>query len=218
MIVLMEKIGFHFLILALCIVVSLFENFMEVNSGQKNSSEFELVKKDKGIALYERWYKMGSGELTREVKAVCHIDAPLDSAIALLKNESQAKNWNQGTHSVRILPQKGNNWVSYIQYNLPWPMENQDCVLQNTPQHISKDYKVIDFKTVEHEFFPEVKGVHRIPFIKGKWVFSQGNKGFTTEYYITTTPSTILPCYLIDPIIRNNLISTIDNFKSLLED
>lgn len=92
MTVLMEKIGFHFLILALCIVVSLFENFMEVNSGQKNSSEFELVKKDKGIALYERWYKMGSGELTREVKAVGNIDAPLDSAIALLKNESQAKN------------------------------------------------------------------------------------------------------------------------------
>lgn len=216
---LMEKFGFQLMILALCTGISFFDCFVEgeISKLPEYSSEFVLVKKSHDIELYERWYKMESGQLSREVKAVCTINSSLDSAISLVRDESKGTAWNKGTNSFRIIPQKENGWLCYIQYSLPWPMDNQDCVLQNKPYFLSKDYAIISFRSIEHDSFPEFHGVHRIPYVKGKWVFRQKGEDIRTEYYITTTPSTILPSRITDPIIRHNLISTIDRFRSLLE-
>ena len=214
---LMERFGFQWMILTLCAGVSFFQFFFEENRQLNDSSEFELVKKAKGIELYERWYPMESGKLTREIKAVCTIKTSLESAIALLWNEEKGVDWNNGTNAYKVIPQKGNQWLCYIQYDLPWPLDDQDCVLLNTPNPISKDLVFVHFNTIEHPSFPEKEQVSRIPFVKGKWVFQQKEGGIRAEYYITTTPSSILPRQVTDPIIRHNLISTLDRYRNLLE-
>lgn len=213
----MEKLGLQMLVLLICTGTSLFNYAMEGQTVASPSTEFVLVKEDQGIELYERWYKMKSGKLTREVKAVCTIKTSVGSATSLLQDESKASYWNKGTSRVKIIAQKENSWLSYIQYKLPWPMENQDCVLQNTRQLLSNDFAIVWFNTVEHDSFPEMDKTHRIPYIKGRWIFKQNDSQTRTEYFITTTPSTILPRQLTDPIIRQNLINTIASFRSLLE-
>ena len=213
----MEKFGFQLLILAISTVVSLFDYRLEERHRLDESTDFVLVKKSQGIELYERWYKMKSGQQAREVKAVCTINASVDAAISLLQNESKGTDWNTGTNAFKVVPQKENRWVNYIQYKIPWPMDNQDCVLLNTPHFFSDEFAVVSFRTIEDSAFPEVDGVHRIPYVKGKWVFQQTEGVIRSEYYITTTPSTILPRSITDPIIRHNLINTIDKFRSHLE-
>ncbi|MGC1241633.1 MAG: hypothetical protein WA874_08595, partial [Chryseosolibacter sp.] len=53
--------------------------------------------------------------------------------------------------------------------------------------------------------------------ISGKWVFTKTVEGFLVEYYITTRPSSTLPTWLTDPIIRNNLAETLRSFSKILE-
>lgn len=214
---LMEKLGLQLMVIAVCAGASLSEYFLEKNDQSKPASEFVLVKESQNVKLYERWFTMKSGERCREIKVECAIKVDMEAALSLIQNGSKAKDWNKGASVYRILPQKDHGWVSYIQYKLPWPIDNQDCVLQNKWQIISEDFAVVKFKSIRHDSFPEYQRVERIPYVEGRWVFTQSQSVTLAEYYITTIPNSRLPRMVTDPIIRNNLISTIDNFRSCLE-
>jgi hypothetical protein len=116
----------------------------------------------------------------------------------------------------KIISKNENEWVTYIQYDLPWPMDHQDCVLQNIASNEDEKY-IINFESIAHEIFPTSKNVIRIEDIKGKWMFKQTATGMVVEYSIATTPSPTLPRWITDPLVRNNLIDTMDEFRNILE-
>jgi hypothetical protein len=182
----------------------------------KDTANFVLVKEDNGIAIYERWYEVRPDLQAREIKATFRANAQPHAAVALLRNESKGRMWNKNTESYRILHQDDNIWFGYIQYDLPWPVSNQDCVLQYS-QNLRGNSLHIEFKETDHPAFPIQKRIHRIPQINGRWIFTEGEQGISVEYYITTTPSATLPTWLTDPIIRNNLIETLQVFRKILE-
>ena len=117
----------------------------------------------------------------------------------------------------KVIPKGENSWVSYIQYDLPWPMDNQDCVLEYSASSLKDDHIIIDFKSIEHEIFPVSTQIARITDIKGKWIFRETTTGTLVEYSITTMPSPTLPRWITDPLVRNNLIDTMDEFRTILE-
>ena len=112
--------------------------------------------------------------------------------------------------------EKNGNWICNIQYDLPWPLSNQDCVLQYREIYRA-DKLVIGFKSIDHPMFPSQKGVMRIHDVQGKWVLTQNVQGIKVEYFISTTPVKTLPKWMTDPIIRNNLIRTMIEFRGILE-
>lgn len=181
-----------------------------------DTANFTLVKSSGNIEIYERWYPITPDLNAREVKATFTVKALPHQAAALIQDESTGKKWNKNTDSYRVLSGNENSWICYIQYDLPWPVSNQDCVLQyNTNYH--GESVTISFKAVEHPDFPKKHRVQRIPDISGKWVFTKTVEGFLVEYYITTRPSSTLPTWLTDPIIRNNLAETLRSFSKILE-
>ena len=166
--------------------------------------------------MYERWNEINVDHMVREVKVVYTIKASIESAAALITNEDKATQWNKASSMYKIIANKKNEWVSYIQYDLPWPMDNQDCVLQYSA--LSEENKhIINFKSIEHEIFPTSKNVTRIEDINGKWIFKPTATGTVVEYSITTTPSPTLPRWVTDPLVRSNLIDTMDEFRNILE-
>ncbi len=166
--------------------------------------------------MYERWNEITVDHMVREVKVVYTIKASIESAAALITNEDKATQWNKASSMYKIIANKKNEWVSYIQYDLPWPMDNQDCVLQYSA--LSEENKhIISFKSIEHEIFPTSKNVTRIEDINGKWIFKPTATGTVVEYFITTTPSPTLPRWATDPLVRCNLIDTMDEFRNILE-
>lgn len=192
-------------------------NATEIHDAAPDTAEFTLVKTSGDIALYERWISPEPNQSARQVKATFTLRASAAAAVALLKDGSRGRMWNKNTNSYKVVDVDSDSWVGYIQYDLPWPVSNQDCVLQYQATGDS-DSLVITFEGTEHEKFPERKRVQRIAEIQGKWVFTKlANDEVLVEYYITTHPSKSLPGWITDPIIRNNLIDTVDSFRAMLE-
>ncbi len=211
----MKKLSFQLPILAICIGLS-FPDYGRTNASNADSSGFILVKKAKGIELYERWLEIAVDHFVREVKVIYVINASIESAAELIKNEEKATQWNKAASMYKIISNTNNDWVSYIQYDLPWPMDNQDCVLQYTASS-DEDKHIINFRSIDHEIFPTSKNVTRIEDITGRWIFRPTETGTVVEYSITTTPSPTLPRWVTDPLVRSNLIDTMDEFRNILE-
>jgi hypothetical protein len=212
----MENLGFQLAFLVACTSFSSPDYARSINFCS-DSSGFLLVKKAKGIELYERWHEIATDRMAREVKVVYSINATIESAASLIESGEKATQWNKSSSMYRIIPKNENSWIGYIQYDLPWPMDNQDCVLEYSISRLNGNHIIIDFKSIENEFFPTSNNVVRIADIKGKWVFRGITTGTVVEYSITTMPSPTLPRWLTDPLIRNNLIDTMDEFRNILE-
>lgn len=183
---------------------------------ETDTASFVLVKENNGVSLYERWYTVRPGLHAREIKATLTVNAGSEAALALIKDESKGRDWNRSTEQYRVLPGADDAWFSYIQYDLPWPVSNQDCVLKYN-RYYSGNGMQIFFHNAHHPAFPIQKRIQRIPEISGKWIFRETSQGIAIEYYITTTPSDTLPTWITDPIIRNSLIQNLLKFKAILE-
>jgi hypothetical protein len=202
---------------ALVVVLNIAVSFPGFGGHTTDTADFVLIKTVRGIDLYERWHIITTGELAREVKAVFTVDAELGEVAGLIKNESLALQWNKHTriYEVEVVAEK--DWICYVQYDLPWPVSNQDCVLQYGLQEESNKLNIY-FQGTDHALFPLREGVDRIQEVKGKWVVTKSAGKTKIEYYITTTPSKTLPRWITDPIIRNNLIETMRGFRKILAD
>ena len=215
----MEKLGIQLIVLAFCTGATFPAYLIEENykRGHSDSSGYQLVKKAKGIELYEKWYEIASNKLVREVKVAYSINSSIQAAAALIENEMKATQWNKGSNQYRIIPKDDTSWFSYIQYDLPWPVDNQDCVLYYNVSLATPNQIIIDFKSVEHEIFPASANITRILDVRGKWIFNATPNGTRVDYSITTMPSPTLPRWVTDPIVRSNLIDTMDEFRKILE-
>lgn len=185
-------------------------------NGGPDTANFVLVKENNGISLYERWYAFTPDKQAREIKATFHVKADSYAAVALIKDAARGRQWNKNTKAYEIVRENDSLWFGYIQYDLPWPVSNQDCVLQYN-QNDSDKAVLVAFQDADHPSFPPRKKIQRIPEISGKWIFRESDNGISVEYYISTTPSNSLPTWLTDPIIRNNLIETLTIFRTILE-
>jgi hypothetical protein len=181
-----------------------------------DTADFTLVKTERGISLYERWYPITSTENARQIKATFTVRANSTAALNLLKDGSKGELWNKNTNDYEVVDVRGDSWVSYIQYDLPWPVKNQDCVLRYDT-HKDPDKVSVMFRNTNHPAFPVKNRVERIPEIEGKWIFKRSEDELHVEYYIATTASKTLPGWVTDPIIRNNLVETLHVFRRILE-
>ena len=77
----MEKLGIQLIILVLCTGASFPAYILEDKKGHSDSSGYQLVKKAKGIELYEKWYEISANKLAREVK-VAYDWVPVLKALA----------------------------------------------------------------------------------------------------------------------------------------
>lgn len=178
------------------------------------TEEFRLVKQSGNIFLYERWIAAGNDEKVREIKAVFLVRASRTSLISLLKDPAKGREWNVNAKEYRILPlPEANRWISYIQYDIPWPFDNQDCCLafQCTDSEVS-------FQSTQHSAFPEKSGIMRLSGTRGKWLLENMHSGnVKVTYLITTDRSRKIPRWVSDPIVHSNLIKTMSKFKTLAE-
>lgn len=177
---------------------------------------FKLVKTEDGVSLYERWYSIGNGKTARELKAVFTVRNDRSVMVSLLQNQSKGLEWNTGASQYAVRNLTYSNWITYICYDLPWPLDDQDCVLQYNRADAS-GRTVINFGSAAHAEFPVKSDISRIPNIKGRWLFSSLGGVTNVEYYITTTPSATLPRSITDPVVRSNLISGMARLKKLAE-
>lgn len=180
--------------------------------------EFKLVKNDGTIALYERWIEKDD-EKVREIKAIFEVKTDAPSVTSLFKNEAKGLQWNKKADQYKVVVDaSGVKWINYIRYNIPWPMDDQDCCLLYQLRPAEGNTSEIVFQSVNNNLFPVSKNISRITGTHGKWVLEKqpGDKMKIT-YLVSTDRKKNIPRWISDPVVHENLFKTMSSFKLLLE-
>lgn len=208
--------GSGFAFFAMSLVFAVAPHLWATTQRTADTTAFSLVRSLNGVRLYERWYPIAGGKQARELMARFDVKADQAAAVALIRDQGRGTKWNSGTRTYRIFPSGNGAWLCHIEYDFPWPVNDQDCVLQFSERQ-TDDFLEVSFRGMDHPSIPARRNVRRIHDIAGKWIFKRMEAGISVEYFITTKPSTTLPAWITDPIIRNNLIETLSSFRNMLE-
>lgn len=182
---------------------------------------FELVRDEDEIVVYERWVTFPKSDppvTAREVKSEFFIEGSISDAVSLIQDEAQIPNWQKHVSEFKVYPRTDSVWLEYSYHDIPWPVSDQDHFLQYTIEDpVEDDGIFITFETVNNATLAPVrKGVSRMT-LSGSWYFQRvPGKKIKVTYRILSMPGT-LPRFITDPVIRNNLMSTVRSYINILE-
>lgn len=183
---------------------------------------FVLVKKEGAIAIYERWitYPHSNPPIkAREVKGEFFYNNTIHAGLRLLQDEGRIKKWQSHVSEFKVYPQRDTSvWMEYSYHDIPWPVSDQDHFMEYKVSRKETDSKLfISFHSkVNEKLAPARKGVTRMQ-LWGSWTLEQiSPRKVKVTYRILSKPIGI-PKVFTDPIIRSNIMTTIEEYISLLE-
>lgn len=195
-------------------------NTARAQDGQEDG--FSLVKEDKTeeIFIYERWISFPKSQppvRAREVKGEFFAQAELNNAAALLKDESQIKQWQSHVSKFKVYPQTDSTWFEYSYHDIPWPVSDQDHFLEYKIERQNDDEVFITFESIINTKLGPVDDDASRMQLAGSWRFEKQKDQIKITYRILSMPSSI-PRIFTDPVIRSNMMSTIKSYIKILED
>lgn len=185
-----------------------------------DADEFQLVKRSGDISLYERWIDIPGEEdkQAREVKSVFYYKNSIHAGLRLLKDQAKAMKWQDHVSEFKLYPQRDTStWYEYSYHDIPWPVSDQDHFMEYKISACDPRQMLISFKSkVNNDLAPERKGVTRI-MLTGSWLLEQIEKDRVKVTYRIFSMPLDIPRMLTDPIVRTNMVSTIEDFVALIE-
>lgn len=196
----------------------LLSNAQDTSSDEKG---FTLVKEKDNVSIYERWItfpKSNPPVEAREVKGVFYARATIEEAFALLRNESKIEKWQSHVSKFKVYPQTDTTWYEYSYHDIPWPVSDQDHFLvYEIEEHIPRKRLFITFESFVHPTLGPVDDDAARMTLAGSWLYENKDEKLKITYRILSMPSGI-PRIFTDPVIRNNMMSTIKSYVKLLEE
>jgi hypothetical protein len=190
---------------------------------QKDPEGFVLVKSDPPFEVHERWVEFPDKKppvISRELKSAFTAQATIYEILTLLKDENLVKDWQSHVSEYKMYQKADTtSWDAYSRHDLPWPLSDQDSFMEYQLTEVRPDQELlIIFKSkIDHAVAPENEDIIRIE-LRGSWLVVQASPGFVNvTYRIQSVPKGNLPRMLVDPFIRNNLLSTMKSLKELAE-
>jgi hypothetical protein len=175
-----------------------------------------LIKTRNGISLFERWVQLADQEKTREISMEFIIKATPEKVLALIKDGSKVKDWNKQVKSWEMLENNESSWKLYLHYSIPWPFNDQDCVLNHYLQKKENGY-IIKFYSTEHSLKPAFDSIERMEKVNGSWELRSGGENKTFVRYTVSTKPSDVPSWVTDPFIRKSFIDSMGNFVKIVE-
>lgn len=187
----------------------------------RSQDDFVLVKKEDNIFIYERWItfpKSNPPIEAREVKSEFHFKNTIEEAVRLLKDEKRIGKWQSHVTKFEVFQNDDStHWSEYSYHDIPWPVSDQDHLLKYWMKRKEKDEIFIIFESFSDEkLAPRRRGVTRMD-LSGSWTFEKVGKDSTKATYRILSRPLNIPKFLTDPIIRNNMMTTIQEFIMLME-
>lgn len=180
--------------------------------------KWKTVKDEDGIRLQYRWLKIDNSIKTRELSLHFVTHTEMDTVLTYLQDAERHTQWNMGVKTFDILSQDSTqmHWVSHTEYNIPFPISQQDLVVNNSLTKTDSSM-VIDI-TSQPNFIPPLEDVDRVKYYIAQW---EMNKLDSTHTEITFSAITLsksyIPRFIKDPIIQNNLVKSFKALKEALE-
>jgi len=192
------------------------------NKADKDKEGFTLVKKDGTISIYERWITFPASNppiKAREVKGEFYFHNTIFAGLHLIQDETRIKDWQSHVTEFKVYPQRDSStWLEYSYHDIPWPVSDQDHFLEyKMVETVPHRVLVITFQSrANAKLAPVRDGVTRMQ-LSGSWTLEQiGPQHVKVTYRILSKPIG-MPKFLTDPIIRSNIMTTIEEYVALLE-
>jgi hypothetical protein len=183
------------------------------------NAKFNLVRSDDNISIYTRWIPVTETRSTRQLKAEFVIDCPAEKVISVLRDEKSYTKWMKATKTYyRLKTINENQWYSYVQFSIPWPLNNQDCILKYEVLECADPSKTEITLAGEPDFLQTYEGVERISHIEGSWVITKIGAGKShVEYLVYSKQAPKFPTWITDPLIQKNLLKTMNAFREIVK-
>lgn len=179
---------------------------------------WEPVTSKQGITV-ERRKVDGSKLLEFRGKGV--IDAPIAAVLAIFHDVDRATEWMDSCNGSRMVADVAEyEKVVYNRTHAPWPISDRDAVLRNVLTFDENRREVrLEFATVEDARAPRVKGVVRMPFLRGHWYLWPEADGRSTrvEYQVHADPGGLLPTWMVNYASRDIPLKTIAGLRAQLK-
>jgi len=195
-----------------------FVTFFGFSQSAPKTDGYEIVRQDDRVFLYERWADFpGTTTEARGLKIVFSVATTLDKMLTMVTEESKLKTWQKNLAEFKRYPKNDTAWHVYTWYKMPWPLTDQDYyakyrMTERTPNRI-----VITFEPdVNEKVAPVREKINRMQAY-GKWVLEKTNTGKTKVTYIITGEPVKFPRSVTDNIVRNNVMSTMNDLITVVE-
>lgn len=191
-------------------------------SGQDtdDAQGFDLVREKGKIRIYERWIffpRTNPPVDAREVKGVFYARTTIEEAVALVKDESSISLWQDHVSKFRVYPQNDSVWYEYSYHDIPWPVSDQDhFLIYRVTEVVPGDRVFFTFDSVPNDTLAPIDEDATRMELSGSWLFESKGEEVKITYRILSMPIGI-PRIFTDPVIRNNMMSTISSYIALLE-
>lgn len=200
------------------LITLLFLTYFVYSQSAPQNEEYEIVRQDERIFLYERWADFpGTTTKARGLKVVFSVATTLDKMMSMVTEESKLKEWQKNLAEFKRYPKNDTAWHVYTWYKMPWPLTDQDYyakyrVTERTPNRI-----VITFEpAVNEKIEPAREKINRMKAY-GKWVLEKTTTGKTKVTYVITGEPVKIPRSVTDNIVRNNFMSTMNDLITIAE-
>lgn len=175
-------------------------------------TRWTLEKNKSDIEVYTQRVTLEDGFKTRRLKGVFEVNAPMAAIASYLKDGDKIQDWMQGALSSKTLMSGQNKWTNYVQFNLPWPFDDQDCVVEFEPQINTSNQTVISFRS-RPEVLSTQKGFKRMEHFYGYWKLQKRGAQTLVEYTAYTKSERLVPAFIQDPIVLNSFWNSLYAFQ-----
>jgi hypothetical protein len=159
---------------------------------------WEFVSNKDGITVERRTVE---GSNLKEFVGRGVVDAPIGRVLAVIRDANRRGEW---------MPNCGGSWlieeneaartqVAYFRTKAPWPVSDRDSINRAEMRVEPDKHRVyLPFEAITWEKQPPIKGVVRMPFMKGHWVLTpvDGGRATEAEYQVWANPGGILPDWI----------------------
>lgn len=180
--------------------------------------DYEIVRQDEKIFLYERWVDFpGTTTKARSLKIVFTVAVTPEKMIPVITEETKLNAWQKNLEEFKSYPAHDSAWHVYTWYKMPWPLTDQDYyayykVLERTANRI-----VLTFEPATNDkVAPKRDKIDRMKAY-GKWILEKTTTGKTKVTYFITGEPVKIPRTVTDNIVRNNFMSTINTLINVAE-
>jgi hypothetical protein len=179
-----------------------------------NAGPWEQVRNEAGIRVQRRKVE---GSSLHEFQGRGVIDAPLTTVLAVLHDVGSAPEWMHKCAAAHVVEHiDDRHEVVYNRTAAPWPVSDRDTVLSSEAVFDARTREVrIDFWSVTHPKEPPVRGVVRMPFLRGHWILSPLDVGRATqvEYQVHADPGGSLPGWIVNMVSKEIPFQTIASLR-----
>lgn len=156
---------------------------------------WERVSNSDGIVVERRTVP---GSNLKEFRGRGIVDAPLGRVLAIIRDAPHRCEWMAQCASDYVVEENevARVQISYHRTTAPWPVADRDSVNRAELRVDPAKHRVfLPFEAISHPKVPAVKGVVRMPFLRGHWILqpASGGKATDVEYQVHANPGGALP-------------------------